>query len=56
MTTVSDTRGVSGTAETACRLLESLWDAGQRPDVGQLVTESSSLEDVFLELTSEPRS
>jgi serine/threonine-protein kinase len=40
MTTVSDTRGVSGTAETACRLLESLWDAGQRPDVGQLVTEA----------------
>jgi serine/threonine protein kinase/Tfp pilus assembly protein PilF len=37
---VDEARTVTGTAETACRLLERLWDAGQRPDVTQLLTEA----------------
>jgi serine/threonine protein kinase/WD40 repeat protein len=37
---VGEARAPGGTAETACRLLEALWDAGQRPDVGQLLAEA----------------
>jgi tetratricopeptide (TPR) repeat protein len=33
-------RTIGNATETACRLLEDLWDAGQRPDVGQLLAEA----------------
>ena len=37
---MNDTRTMSGPAEAVCRLLESLWDAGQRPDANQLLSEA----------------
>jgi hypothetical protein len=37
---VGDTGTASGLAELACRRLEQLWDAGQRPDVGTLLAEA----------------
>ncbi len=37
---MSDARAADGRAEAACRRLEQLWDAGQRPDVGTLLAEA----------------
>jgi serine/threonine protein kinase/WD40 repeat protein len=37
---VHDTRAPGGNAESACRLLEGLWDVGQQPDVGRVLAET----------------
>jgi serine/threonine protein kinase/Tfp pilus assembly protein PilF len=37
---VNETRTLDGRADSACRLLERLWDAGQRPDVTELLAEA----------------
>jgi serine/threonine protein kinase/Tfp pilus assembly protein PilF len=40
---VNDSRTFSEPAESVCRRLERLWDAGQQPDVSQLLAEAGPL-------------